>query len=144
MGVQEEGLSGGFSSWDDQVAEKTFVVGIEGLYFLSPVDKGGCDRIEEVVEALELAFIFEFFTGGTLPGITELEPVLIKRSTISPHTSENEETLIDELDCILIVLLSQLLETLILLFVVVELPVELINDASKTLDALHVTDWGDV
>jgi hypothetical protein len=144
MGVQEEGLSGGFSSWDDQVAEKTFVVGIEGLYFLSPVDKAGCDRIEEVVEALEIALIFECFTRGALPGITELEPVLVERSTIGPHTSENEETLIDELDCVLIVLLSQLLETLILLFVVVELPVELINDASKTLDALHVTDWGDV
>jgi len=33
---------------------------------------------------------------------------------------------------------------LVLLFIVVELPVKLIDDASKTLDALHVTDWCDV
>jgi hypothetical protein len=144
MGVQEEGLPGGFSSWDDQVAEQTFVVGIEGRYFRCPVDEGGADGIEEVVEALEIAIIFELFTRGALPGITELEPVLVERSTIGPHTSENEETFIDKLDSVLIVLLSQLLEALILLFVVVELPVELVNDASKTLDALHVTDWSDV
>jgi hypothetical protein len=73
-----------------------------------------------------------------------LEPVLIEGGTIGPHTSENEETFINKLDGVLIVLLSQLLEALVLLLVVVELPVELVNDARKTLDALHVTDRGDV
>jgi hypothetical protein len=33
---------------------------------------------------------------------------------------------------------------LILLFVVVKLMIKLINDASQTLNALHVTDWCDV
>jgi hypothetical protein len=70
--------------------------------------------------------------------------VLIKGSTICPHTSKNEETFIDEFDGVIVLVLSQFLEMLVLLLVVVELPVELIDDACKTLDALHITDWCDV
>jgi hypothetical protein len=78
VSVEKEGLSGRFSSRDNQVAEETLVVGIVRLYFSGPVDESGGDGIEVVVEALEVTLVFEFFTRGTLPGITELEPVLIK------------------------------------------------------------------
>lgn len=144
MHVQKEGLPGSISSWHNQVAEQAFVFSVESLHSKSPVGELSIDWVEEVVEALEVAFVFELFTGETLPGVTELDLVLIKGSSIGPHTCEHEEALVDELDCIFIVLFSQFLKMLILLFVVVKLMIKLINDACQTLNALHVTDWCDV
>jgi hypothetical protein len=144
MHVQKEGLSGSFSSWHNQVAEQAFVFSVEFVDLGSPVDELGLDWIEEVVEALEVAFVFELFARETLPGVTELDLVLIKGSSVGPHACEHEEALVDPFDCVFIVLFSQFLKMLILLFVVVKLMIKSINDASQTLNALHVTDWCDV
>lgn len=70
--------------------------------------------------------------------------VLVEGSTISPHTCEYEESFVDNLDRFLIIVLAELLEVVILLFISVELYVKLINNRSKTLDAGHVTSWSNV
>jgi hypothetical protein len=62
VGILKEVLSGGLSCWDDQVAEETFVLGVERLNLLRPVDKGGGDWVEVVVEALKVTLPFEEFS----------------------------------------------------------------------------------
>jgi hypothetical protein len=62
VGIQEEGLSGGFSSWDDQVAEEALIITVEALHSLSPVDESGSDWVKEVIKALKITFVFELFT----------------------------------------------------------------------------------
>ena len=61
MHVQKEGLPGSVSSWYNQVAEQAFVFSVEVDSLISPVDELGTDWIKVVVEALEVAVVFELF-----------------------------------------------------------------------------------
>ena len=142
MHVEEESLSGGLGGWDDEAAEKSIELGVHWLYRLLPMLPVTFNWVEEVVEALTV--IWELDLGDSLELVTEGKLVLVEGSTIGPHGSEDEETIIDVLDIILLVLLSQFLEVVVLGLDGMEIAIELIDNGGQTGDLSHIADWGNV
>lgn len=99
MKIKKESLSGSFSSWNNQVLEKTFIAAIKFCSLLIPMSPLGCQWIEEEIKALTM--IWELNLCHSFPRVREGKLIFIKRSTISPHTSENEECFIDLFDFII-------------------------------------------
>jgi hypothetical protein len=78
--VEEESLSGGLSSWDDEVVEKSIVLFVHWLNRVLPMLPVTFNWVEEVVEALTV--VWELDLGDSLELVTEGKLILIEGSTI--------------------------------------------------------------
>jgi hypothetical protein len=105
-----------------------------------------CDWIEVEIEALAINSLWEWniASSQSLDYTTKGYLVLFEGTTISPHETENEECLINCLDVILLVFLMKLLEVINLNFSLMKFVIKSINDASKTLNLTHVTNWSNL
>ena len=100
------------------------------------------NQIEEVVEVLTV--VWELDLGDSLELVTEGKLVYIEGSIIGPNRSEDEETIIDVLYIIFLVLLSQFLEVVELGLDEVKIAIELIDNGGQTGNLNHIADWGNL
>lgn len=111
MKIEEELLSGGLNSWDDNVAVKTIVTLIKWSYFEIPM-LPALLNIKEVVKAHSL--LWELDLGDALPSITEGKFIFIKRGAEGPHTCKEEEALIDLFDFVFLSFFLKFLQVIVL------------------------------
>ena len=104
MEIKKKSLSGSFSSWNNHVLEKTFIGFVESGSDFIPMDPTSFHWVIEEIKAL--TNIWELNFGHSFPLVGEGKLILIKRGTVSPHSSEDEESFIDSFDLIFFVIFS--------------------------------------
>jgi len=93
-------LSGGISSWNNKVVEKSFEFFVELNNLLIPMSPFTFDNIIVVIENLSCLWEFKVSSGQRLDGVGERDFIFIKRGSEGPHSGEDEESFIDLLDSI--------------------------------------------